>query len=64
MNNLKRILRVLIWSMIMALAAAGMGMAGVIFPNHRHKRMDRQEHIEQVDEKKDEDDEDLDEIKQ
>lgn len=57
MDRLKKILRLFGLSLIIILASAGLGISGVIFPNHKDKQLLPETKIEQVDEKEEDDEE-------
>ena len=54
MKTLIKILRVLVLTSLILLAAAGAGMLGAFSPNYREKYMDKEIRIERVDKIRDE----------
>jgi hypothetical protein len=63
MKTLKKVLRIIILSFVIALAAAGAGLLVVFYPHTRERYMDKPIRIEQVDKKKVEDEGNEDAIK-
>ena len=58
MNTMRKAFRLLFFTLLLFLAAIGMGFSGALFPNQREKYLDNEIRIEQTQKKEDEEEED------
>ncbi len=63
MDRLKKILRLFGLVVMIILASSGLGISGVIFPNHKDKQLLPEIKIELVEEKEEEDEGEMKDVK-
>ena len=54
MKTLKKVLRIILFVLLIILAVSGIGIFGAFLPNPREKYMDKEIRVERVDKKRDE----------